>query len=63
MGKLFSNFKACQTCRYWTGARDINGSSKLIDALSEKGKCVNKHSFFNQEMTAHACCQHHEPII
>ncbi len=64
MSKIYSQTRICQTCRYWTGARNIITVGKLVEALSEEGKCVNTHGFFNQQVKAHAAgCSHHEPII
>lgn len=63
MGKLGTNFKVCQTCRFWSGMRDINGMAKLVDSISDKGKCVNPKGFYNQDMNKLATCSHHESVI
>ena len=63
MGRFFSNFKVCQTCRYWTGARKIDGISKIVESISDTGKCINRNSFYNHDMNKTACCSRHEPIV
>lgn len=61
--KLGPNFKVCQNCQYWGGMRDVNGMSRLVEAISEKGRCNNVKGFYNQEMGRMASCQHYNPII
>lgn len=63
MGKLGMSFKVCQTCRYWGGMRDINGMSKLVDAISERGRCNNTRGFYNQDTYKMTTCSHYEPIL
>lgn len=63
MPKLGTNFKVCQTCRYWNGSRNVDGFSKLVENFSNTGKCNNLKGHYNQEMSHQATCPHHEPII
>lgn len=63
MAKLGPNFKVCQTCRYWNGMREINGMSRLVESISDKGKCINRKGFYNQNVSKLTTCPHHEPII
>lgn len=63
MGKLGPNFKVCQTCKYWSGMRDINGFSRLVDSITDKGRCNNPKGFYNQNMSKMATCSHHDPVI
>ena len=63
MGRLFTSFKACQNCRYWTGNRKIDGFAKITESIDDRGKCCNTKSFHNQEMNKTASCSHFEPVV
>lgn len=63
MEKLSSNFKVCQNCKYWSGARNIDRMSKYIEALSDSGKCINNQAFYNLNKKAREYCSHYEPVI
>ena len=61
--KLFTNFKCCQNCRYWCGAREIDGFAKMTESIDDSGICSNTDGFYNQDMNKQACCSHFEAII
>lgn len=64
MSRLGTNFKVCQTCRYWGGIRELNGFLKTAETQNgTKGKCNNTKGFYNQNMSNMATCKHYDPIF
>lgn len=64
MAKLGMSFKVCQNCRYWSGARELNGFFKTTETQNgTKGKCNNTKSFYSLDMNNMGSCKHFEPIF
>ena len=62
MSKVGMNFKWCQNCVYWSGARNMDGFTKMTENIDDKGKCTCTSGFFNCNMSHMATCKSFTPI-
>ncbi len=61
--KVGMNFKWCQNCVYWDGARKIDGFSKMTENVNDEGTCNCREGFFRCKTNHMTTCKAFTPLF